>query len=973
MKRKAFVLLLLSLVFVLALAISVGAECAEHTYDYEIKLGSNGFLGDIIAEGKCSACGATTNETIPSIFITKGYSYSKGGIAQGYGVDRQALKRYEELSGEKVRFGGVLAVRSVIGNVNPLNDDATPAHSSVQVLDLTDTKYSIINIMVKGIPEGMYESEGILCAMYVEAGGFITYIDNRAEKAVCSDKTYNEVVANPEPDSSELSDYTIIDGKRYYQFTNEDFKWTQAWFWNGNRLQQNGSDTAFNNKFWGTGVSYTKNDLPNGTIITLDSSTDGWQYRPHKYASGVNTRPDNTKEARVVINDAWWGPYTNVGFNLGIYKGTGATQKPEEQSDASGYEVEDILKVFKIFVPVNAQNVEELPSQPEPNPDYSNQKQDWDEDNTLKILAIGNSFSVDSMEYIYQVAQSAGIENVVLGNLYIPGCPLSTHLSNAQTNSGAYTYYTNSTGTWSSSGGVSIKTAVESDDWDFISIQQVSGQSGISSSYSTLDALIDIVEPLNPSARIVWHMTWAYKQSSDHQDFPSYNRDQMTMYNAILEAVEDNILTENRIEIVIPAGTAIQNTRTSYIGDNLTRDGYHLNDYGRFIGSLSYVKALTGVSIDNVTYKPSGVSDGQLAVAIEAVNNAYAKPFEVTNSTYTTEPDQEEDGDDNNESGSTITPPAVPEGYIWLTLEQMGLVESQFYQSDASSGWYNPTVATNTFGQGFMSTKKFSKSELPVGTIIVIAQGWQYRPEGWVNGGKNSSSARPANVTTQRVVIDEAWWGSFTERAFNISKITNTTSNPDPITITKEELANTVFFIYVPEDYVPENPPVQEPESKVYISSDKCDSEIVTIDGKEYRALKASVMGYQQRAYYFSSNKGPEIHSSTDDTSKDFWATKVFTSEDIPVGSIIWVDSKWQYRPEFWKNGAKNPNRPLNVTTEYVEIMDEWWANCTERAFNLSMTDGTDIGTDPNLTADGVHQHFKIYIPVENIVEEVAQ
>ena len=169
------------------------------------------------------------------------------------------------------------------------------------------------------------------------------------------------------------------------------------------------------------------------------------------------------------------------------------------------------------------------------------------------------------MEYVYQAAKAAGVENVVLGNLYIGGCSLATHLSNAKNDNAAYTYRTNTAGTWSSKGSVSIKTAVESDDWDFISFQQVSGNSGVASTYDDLVALMNIVEPLNPSARLVWHMTWAYQSNSTHSDFGKYNKDQMTMYNAIVSAVQTKVVTNDRIEIVIPAGTSIQNVRTSYV------------------------------------------------------------------------------------------------------------------------------------------------------------------------------------------------------------------------------------------------------------------------------------------------------------------------------------------------------------------------------------------------------------------------
>ena len=46
----------------------------------------------------------------------------------------------------------------------------------------------------------------------------------------------------------------------------------------------------------------------------------------------------------------------------------------------------------------------------------------WNSDGELKILAIGNSFSVDAMQYVYQIAQEAGIKNITLGNLCIDEC-----------------------------------------------------------------------------------------------------------------------------------------------------------------------------------------------------------------------------------------------------------------------------------------------------------------------------------------------------------------------------------------------------------------------------------------------------------------------------------------------------------------------------------------------------------------------
>lgn len=934
MKRRLLVAFILCALMAFVLAFTVSAECEAHDYDWTLTLGSKGFLGEIEAKGICETCNSESNEKIPALFITRGYSYSDdGGISQGYGVNRDAIARYEQLSGEKVRFGGVLAIRDVIGTKNPLDAQGNPTDEYVQKMEFTDTQYDIINVMVQGVPQSQYDKINIICALYVTAGGNTTYIDNRAVKVNCGQKTFNQVKEAPIPDISSMNEYVVIDGVRYRQLNASEFMLTQGKYWNNEKdAPQADSKASFNNKFWTSGIYFTKETLPVGSIIILEGG-NGWQYRPHKWSG---TRPDNTMDSFVKVDEAWWGSYSKVGFNISKIMNGKDWSKPTEDTgnlaDISGYTPDEIMSVFKILVPASAEKA---------SANYSYAKQNWDDDGVLKILAIGNSFSVDSMEYVYQVAKDAGIDKIVLGNLYIGGCTLETHLENAKGNKGAYTYYTNTEGTWTSKGGVSIKTAVESDDWDFISMQQASGYSGISSTYATVNELIDIVEPLNPSARIVWHMTWAYQQNSGHSDFSKYGKVQATMYNAIIGSVKSNIVTNERIDTIIPAGTAIQNARTSFVGDTLTRDGYHLsNDLGRYIGSLTFVKALTGVSIDNVTYAPSGVDSDELAVAIEAANNACENPFKVTKSEMPERPSV-----DNSEVGKDIV---IPEDYIQLDATAMGLQLNSYYNSTNGQHMLN---GTDDWAKGFIRTKQFTKRELPVGSIIEVAAGWQYRPEGWTYTG-----TRPDNTNVYRIVVTEDWWGSYTTRAFNISKVTHVNGSPDINTLSADEIANTVFKIYTPQPEV------------YYVDANDCVEEITLINGKEYRALTASAMGLEKTKYYRSDSAGPSTLYSGDSTSKRFWVTKLFTEKTLPMGSVIYVNGSngWKYRPEAWVDGKTNSSstRPSEVSTTYVTVDNAWWSTWTTKGFNISKGSSTDL---TGYSESTIYENFKIYIPVENI------
>ena len=60
---------------------------------------------------------------------------------------------------------------------------------------------------------------------------------------------------------------------------------------------------------------------------------------------------------------------------------------------------------------------------------------------SLKILAIGNSFSVDAMEYLYQIAKNAGVEEIILGNLHYASCDLTKHYAFSSRDSAEYVYY----------------------------------------------------------------------------------------------------------------------------------------------------------------------------------------------------------------------------------------------------------------------------------------------------------------------------------------------------------------------------------------------------------------------------------------------------------------------------------------------------------------------------------------------------
>ncbi len=227
----------------------------------------------------------------------------------------------------------------------------------------------------------------------------------------------------------------------------------------------------------------------------------------------------------------------------------------------------------------------------------------------MNILSIGNSFSDDAHFYLKKVAESAGVELTCV-NLFIGGCSLEEHAQNLE-NSRLYSYQLN--GVFRESGSTLIAALCER-EWDVVTIQQVSGLSGlIDTYYPYVDQLIDCIKEHAPYAKIMFHKTWAYEIGSDHPDFSLYNSDQAQMYSAICGATDAFCEAHPDVE-VIPSGDVIQALRcmpefdVSRGGITLCRDGYHMDlIYGRFALACTWFEKVCGGNALEVAFVPSKI------------------------------------------------------------------------------------------------------------------------------------------------------------------------------------------------------------------------------------------------------------------------------------------------------------------------------------------------------------------------------
>ena len=404
---------------------------------------------------------------------------------------------------------------------------------------------------------------------------------------------------------------------------------------------------------------------------------------------------------------------------------------------------------------------------------------------SIKILAIGNSFSTDCMEYLWRMLKSAGVSSIVLGNLYYGGCTMAQHLSFATSDSASYTYYKNTKGVWISTANYKMSDALGDEEWDIITLQESSKTCGVESAYKASYAkLVDYVSARKGNAKLVWNMTWAYQQDSTHSSFPNYGSSQTKMYSMLVDCAQKYPVKDSNISYIIPVGTAVQNARTSYLGDHITRDGYHLNkNFGRYLAALCWTCAITGVDPGTIEYNPApaSINDDMVSVARESVNNALSDMYAVTESQIKTG-----EGTLETSSATTADPTEIlnPEDFYEsdkkiaaangvnldnYTLLKWEYLENTYWNCTSKAGTTSPSSSGSTYHQNVCSKQKYSLDEVPQGTVFICDSGWQYRIELYNDTVSKFDGSRPSLSTAEFFELSQDFTGSAKYLAWNIA------------------------------------------------------------------------------------------------------------------------------------------------------------------------------------------------------------
>ncbi len=266
----------------------------------------------------------------------------------------------------------------------------------------------------------------------------------------------------------------------------------------------------------------------------------------------------------------------------------------------------------------------------------------------VRLLTIGNSFANNATRYLAQICESRGVD-LVLGKANLGGASLKRHAGHlasfsedAQSLDGRpYRDASDPQGEKQS-----LVTLLQSEPWDFVTIQQFSAHSYRPETLEPYAGqLIEAIRSYAPHAEILVLQTWAYR--TDHPFFEPGDFSQNVMYDK-LTAAYDTLAKRYGLKVV-PIGDAFHTARAmprfhqvipdprfdfenppvgslprqegSLVvgwhwrersgdrGPEFRLDAKHANDLGCYLGGCVLYERITGQNPRELSWAPTGMRD----------------------------------------------------------------------------------------------------------------------------------------------------------------------------------------------------------------------------------------------------------------------------------------------------------------------------------------------------------------------------
>lgn len=181
----------------------------------------------------------------------------------------------------------------------------------------------------------------------------------------------------------------------------------------------------------------------------------------------------------------------------------------------------------------------------------------------VKLLTIGNSFADNSTAFLPDLAKAAG-KQLTLFRADLGGHSMQQHVGYLQAYEANHADpkgcpYKKTDPVTGKVRNISLCEALESEAWNYVTIQQLSTLSFKPETYEPYARiLIDYIHKHAPKAKILVHETWAYREN--HPFLASERITQQKMFQGLREAYHQ-LASRYSLEI-IPVGDAVQAART---------------------------------------------------------------------------------------------------------------------------------------------------------------------------------------------------------------------------------------------------------------------------------------------------------------------------------------------------------------------------------------------------------------------------
>lgn len=120
--------------------------------------------------------------------------------------------------------------------------------------------------------------------------------------------------------------------------------------------------------------------------------------------------------------------------------------------------------------------------------------------------------------------------------------------------------------------------------------------------YWTIDNVDYLVRPTEKVIKLVAGVnTGKITDEALKTRFSTLAETTVDVKDGYVDVVNDKILPNDKIDFIIPAGTAVQNAREE-LGDIFnSSDGQHLKSMGYYLAGLAWLEKITGVSTENLS------------------------------------------------------------------------------------------------------------------------------------------------------------------------------------------------------------------------------------------------------------------------------------------------------------------------------------------------------------------------------------